>query len=60
MGGRWTDGWVETLHDLENPGAALSENPMKEASQKSCDKVRIAFIDYFSIKLCNSRVHSPV
>lgn len=47
MGGRWTDrwvggwvgGWAEALHGIKNPSATVSENPMKETSQKSCDRV---------------------
>lgn len=64
MGGRWTDrgvgGWAEALYDVKNTSAALSENPKKETSQESCDRGSIAFMDYFSIKPCNSRAHSPV
>lgn len=48
---RWVGGWMDgELRDLGNISAALLENPMKETSQTSCDKVSIAFIDYFSIK----------
>ena len=33
MGG-WVGGCVEALHDLQNTSAALSENPVRETSQK--------------------------
>lgn len=46
----WARVWVEALRGLEDTGATLLKNPLKETFQSSWDKVSIAFLDYFSIK----------